>query len=159
MTVILSKNLSFLNIQQPLFTGAFSSDLELIKQEITLNSDVYFREFNIGYTCTRAAIVFVEGLADKDLIDTHIMKSLMLELSEEYKQEQAIMKGTVLKEFIKHHILSISQIKEVHNIKDLLSEVLTGSTALLIDGSPDILILGTTKGKKQEPLRSLYQSL
>lgn len=129
------------------FTGAFISDLELIKQEITHNSDVYFREFNIGYTSTRAAIVFVEGLSDKDLIDTHIMKSLMLELSEEYKQEQAIMKGTVLKEFIKHHILSISQVTEVHNIKDLLSEVLTGSTALLIDESPDVLILSTAKGK------------
>lgn len=129
------------------FTGAFIPDLELIKKEIAHNSDVYLREFNLRYTSTRAAIIFVEGLSDKDLIDTHIMKSLMLELSEEYKQEQAIVKGVALKEFIKNYVLSISEVKEVHNIKDLLLEVLAGSTALLIDGSPDVLILGTAKGK------------
>ena len=69
------------------FTGNFPLDLELVKKEINYNSDVHFREFNIGRTGIQAAIIFVEGLSDKELIDTHIMKSLMSNFYEEYKSK------------------------------------------------------------------------
>ncbi|MGM0878634.1 MAG: spore germination protein [Bacillota bacterium] len=129
------------------FTGDFTLDLELVKQEISHNSDVHFREFDIGNTGIRAAIIFMNGLSDKELIDKHIMKFLMLDFSEEYKQEPSFVKGTVSKQFIKNRVLAISELDEVHNIEDLMLKVLTGSTALLIDGSSDVLILGTAKGK------------
>ncbi|MEI4828399.1 spore germination protein [Bacillus sp. FJAT-53711] len=137
---------SFQDSTEP-FTGDFTLDLELVKKEISYNSDVHFREFNIGRTGIQAAIFFVEGLSDKELIDTHILKSLMLDFNAEYKRDSSYMEGTVSKEFIKNQILSISEVKEVHHIKDLMSKVLTGSTALLIDGSSDVLILDTTKGR------------
>ncbi|MGM0875145.1 MAG: spore germination protein [Bacillota bacterium] len=130
-------------------TGDFDLDLELVKQEIGHNSDVNVREFNIGRTGIRAAIIFVDGLSDKDLIDKHIMKSLMLNFSEEYKQETPFVRGTLTNEFIKNQILSISEVKEVHHIKELMSKVLTGLTALLIDGLSDVFILGTTKANKR----------
>src|SRR5690242_17902333 len=74
------------------FTGDFTSDLELIKQEISHNSDVHIREFRIGRTGIRSAIIFVEGLSDKDLIDKHIMKSLMADFFNEFKQEPSYVK-------------------------------------------------------------------
>lgn len=137
------------------FTGNFPLDLELVKKEINYNSDVHFREFNIGRTGIQAAIIFVEGLSDKELIDTHIMKSLMSNFYEEYKHDSSYMKGTVSKEFIKEQVLSISEVKEVHDINDLMSKVLTGSTGLLVDGSSEVLILSTTKGRTrnvEEPI-------
>ncbi|MCP1359369.1 spore germination protein, partial [Aneurinibacillus migulanus] len=36
------------------FTGDFTFDLELVRQEIGHNSDVHFREFNIGRMSIRA---------------------------------------------------------------------------------------------------------
>ncbi|MGO4886218.1 spore germination protein [Anaerobacillus sp. MEB173] len=132
------------------FTGDFLLDLELVKQEIGHNSDVHFREFSIGHIGTQAAIIFVGGLADTDLIDQHIMKSLMQNFSEEQKQVHTNMKGTNLLEFIKNQVLSISQLTEVQTIKDVVSEVLIGSTALLIDGQPGVLVLGTKKGKTRQ---------
>jgi spore germination protein len=137
------------------FTGDFTLDLELVRQKISYHSDVHFREFNIGRTGIRAAIIFVEALSDKDLIDKHIMRSLMVDFCEEYKHDPSYVKGTVSKEFIKNQVLSISEVKEVHHIKELISKVLTGSTALLIDGSSDVLVLGTTKANKrniEEPI-------
>ncbi len=131
------------------FTGDFTFDLELVRQEISHNSDVHFREFDIGRTGIRAAIIFVEGLSDKELIDKHIMKSLMVDFFDEYKQESSYVKGTISKEFIKNQVLSLSEVKEVHHIKELMLKVLTGSTALLIDGSSDVFILGTTKANKR----------
>ncbi|MCP1359143.1 spore germination protein, partial [Aneurinibacillus migulanus] len=129
------------------FTGDFTFDLELVRQEIGHNSDVHFREFNIGRMSIRAALIFVDGLSDIDLIDQHIIKSLMSDFPQEYEKRQIFTKGSTLKEFVKNNILSISKVKEVHNTKDLALEVLTGSTALLIDGSVGVLILGITKGK------------
>nr|WP_044642993.1 spore germination protein [Risungbinella massiliensis] len=131
------------------FTGNFTSDLEMIRQEIGHHSDVYFREFNIGRTGIRAMIIFVGGLSDKDFIDQHIMSILMLDFSKEYKQEASFIKETVSKEFIQNQVLSISAVQEVHTLKELIPKVLTGSTALLIDGSPDVLIFGTAKAKSR----------
>lgn len=131
------------------FTGDFTLDLELIKQEISDNSDVHVREFTIGRTGIRSAIIFVEGLSDKDLIDKHIMKSLMVDFFNEFKLEPSYLKGTIPKEFIKNQILSISEVKEVNHIKELIAKILTGMTALLIDGLSDAFILGTTKANKR----------
>src|SRR5689334_1140616 len=51
------------------FTGEFSLDLNLVKQEIGHNADVQFRELYLGNTGIRAAIIFINGLSDKELID------------------------------------------------------------------------------------------
>ncbi|WP_078414843.1 spore germination protein [Priestia abyssalis] len=131
------------------FTGDFILDLELVRQEISHHSDVHFREFTIGRTGIRAAIIFVEALSDKNLIDTHIMKSLMVDFFDEYKYEPSYMKGDAFKELIKNQVLSISEINELHTVHDLVSKVLTGWTGLLIDGLSDVLILGTIKTNKR----------
>ncbi len=91
---------------------------------------MHFREFNIGRTGIRSIIIFVDGLSDKNLIDKHIMQSLMVDFSAEYKQNLPYIKGCISKEFIKNEVLSISGIEEVGSIKDLASKVLTASTAL-----------------------------
>ncbi|PEN84865.1 spore germination protein [Bacillus cereus] len=120
-----------------------------MKQKFSCSSDVQFREFHIGQTDIHAAIIFIDGLSDKELIDTHIMKSLMEKFPEENKQKTASVEGTISKEFIKNKVLPISEVSEVHSITDLVSKVMTGSTALLIDGLLDVFILGTTKTNKR----------
>lgn len=130
-------------------TGDFTIDLELVRQEIGHNSDVNFREFFIGDTEVRAGIIFVNGLSDKELIDKHILKSLMGNFFVKYHQETSFMKEVVSKEFIKNRILSIGELTEENDLKKLVSKVLIGSTALLIDGVPNVLILGTAKAKSR----------
>ncbi|MEE3895050.1 MULTISPECIES: spore germination protein [Priestia] len=128
-------------------TDHLALTLKVVKNEIGHNSDVHFREFIIGRTGIQAAIIFVEGLSDKDLIEKHILSSLMADFSKEYQQDQLYVKGSLSKQFIKSQVLSISDVEEVHPIKEVISKVLTGSTALLIDGLSLALILGTSKIK------------
>ncbi|WP_412762435.1 spore germination protein [Priestia megaterium] len=128
-------------------TDEFTLNLEVVRKELGHNWDVHFRDFIIGRTGIQACIIFVEGLSDKDLIDKHIMTSLMADFSAEYKQEQSYIKESLSNEFIKNQVLSISDVEEVQSIKELASKVLTGSTALLIDGLSHAFILGTTKLK------------
>ncbi|RAR45025.1 spore germination protein [Paenibacillus sp. MDMC362] len=131
------------------FSGNFALDLELVRTEIGHNSDVHFREFYIGGTGIGAALIFVDGLSDKELIDQHIMKSLMVNFSEKNNQTPSLVPGVFLKEFIKNQILTISEVTEVLHVNDMVSKILTGSTALLVDGMQHVLILGTTKGKSR----------
>ncbi len=56
-------------------------------------------------------------------------------------------RGLFQKNILKNKVLTISEVAEVHYIKDLIPKVLIGSTALLIDGLADVFILGTTKSK------------
>lgn len=76
----------------------------------------------------------------------------MIDFSIENKS--AFVKGDGFNEFIKNR-LSISDIKEVQNLNDLSSKILMGSTALFIDGSSSVFVLGTAKGKTrsiEEPI-------
>ncbi|MFN2747450.1 MULTISPECIES: spore germination protein [Bacillus] len=127
------------------FTGDFDHDLEMAKTAMEHNSDVHFREFDIGRTGTRAAIAFVEAISDKDLIDKHIMKSLMADFSKEYQMELSSLNNSSLPVVIKQQILSISEITEANHVSQVVPEVLMGTTLLLIDGSADVLMLGTVK--------------
>lgn len=87
------------------------------------------------------------------------MKLLMDDFSDEYKNESYYVEGTVSKEYIKNKVLTISEVAEVHYIKDLIPKVLIGSTALLIDGLADVFILGTTKANKRNMEEPVSEAL
>ncbi|MEH7331461.1 spore germination protein [Neobacillus drentensis] len=124
------------------FSGNITIDLDQIRKELGHNSDVGFREFYLGNTGIRAAIIFLYGLTDKELINKYILKSLMVNFSERHEHREVS-----LKEFITNQALSISDLTEVNNLHDTVSKILTGNTALLVDGIREIIILGTTKEK------------
>ncbi|MED3573114.1 spore germination protein [Cytobacillus praedii] len=139
--------------------GEFAKDLDLVRKEIGHNADVIIREFHIGGINVRSAIIFVEGLSDKELIEKHILKSLMTGFSEKYDHEPLFTKGNVFKEFIKNQILFISELAEEQDLKKTVSKVLSGWTALLIDGVPNVLILGTCKDKSRNIEEPVSESL
>ncbi|WP_370223169.1 spore germination protein [Cytobacillus sp.] len=128
-------------------SGDIHKDLEVFEKEIGHNSDVHFREFNIGLTSIRGALIFIDGLSDKELIDKHIMKSLMQDFTDtqHYGSHEVNEKFTV--DYIKNHILSLSDIYTASIIKETVPQILKGSAVLLLDGSSKMLILGTAKGK------------
>ncbi|MEH7267841.1 GNAT family N-acetyltransferase [Bacillus toyonensis] len=105
------------------FTNDFASNLELIKQQIGHNSDVRFRKFNIGRTDIQAGIVFVDGLSDKEIIDKHIMKLLMDDFSDEYKNETSYVEGTVSKEYIKNKVIQYNMSILTDEARQTMEEV------------------------------------
>ncbi|WP_347552974.1 spore germination protein (plasmid) [Pseudalkalibacillus hwajinpoensis] len=129
------------------FTGELSKDLKAIKQEIGYNFDVRFHEFNIGSTDTRAVIIFVEGLSDKELIEKHILKSLIPPISANPKHRK---KDLLSVDYIKNYIHSLIEVKEVKTMEELVPEVLIGSAALLVDRASTVLMLDTVKGKTRD---------
>ncbi|MGM0882823.1 MAG: spore germination protein [Bacillota bacterium] len=121
-------------------------NLTLIHEQMVYHSDVTIREFLIGNTGVAAAIVFANCLADRELIDLHILKALMSVQGD----------GTsITKSFVTNQVLSVSQITEVLSVEEMMPKVLSGSTALIIDGFTEAIIIGTIKNKTrniEEPI-------
>lgn len=130
------------------FTGEFLSDLELVQQELGQNADVHVRQFTIGGTGIRAAIIFVDGMCDQDRIDNQILNELMRDRSDSFSIK-----------FLADHVLAIHELTECRNVKELQAKVLMGFTALLIDGTPDALLLNTVKVKTRNIDEPISESL
>lgn len=125
-------------------------NIAIIHEQMKDHSDMTLREFALGSTGISAAIVFVTGMVDNQLIDQHILRALMSLGSE----AEAITKS-----FLINQVLTISQITEVKTMDELLPKVLQGSTALLIDGFSEIIILGTAKEKTRSIEEPISESL
>ncbi|WP_420850326.1 spore germination protein [Peribacillus alkalitolerans] len=112
-------------------TGDFSENLSLIKKEIGHNSDVNFREFKMGEENRQMAIVFIDGLSDTEMINTHIISDLIRATPHEDLRNYILNKG-----------ISICEIREIFELRQLTSGILFGSVGLLVDGLPGAFLLG-----------------
>jgi spore germination protein len=125
-------------------TGNLTTNLNLIRKEIGHNSDVKFREFQMGTSGIRIAIIFIDGFADRDVINNHILVDFM---SASPKETEHSLKEYTLKEYIKNHALSVCDLNEVRTLKEITSGVMFGSIAILVDGLEDVFLVGAAKAK------------
>jgi len=95
-------------------------NIEYLKELLKDNSDVVFRTFNVGKW--KAAIVYIDGMADKLLLDDYVLESLML-----------ASKGIEKAEQIKDNILSVSDMREVKKLSEGVNAALSGETLMFID--------------------------
>lgn len=138
-------------------TGKYDTDLISIKETFGKNADVHLREFTIRGTNTRAAVMFTEGLVDVNLMDEYLIKSLMFEGVPEQTQGEFVQHNNAdfLTSYLKEQLLPVSQVQETQSLQELAIAVLLGKNALLVDGLPGAMLIGTAKGKTRgvdEPL-------
>jgi len=134
------------DLEPPSFIGNLDIDLDRVKTEFIDQSDLNIRRFHLGNTKQRAAIVFINGISDRDLIDTHILKSLMGDLVASPGQDRYSPTPLFTMQYLVNHVLSVGIVKEIGRLSDLSTELLRGHTALLLDNSDGVVIvLGTRK--------------
>ena len=138
-------------------TGHYTTDLISSRETFGQNADVHIREFFIYGTDTPAAVMYVDGLVDQELVDDHLITPLMLRGVPELKQDAFIHpeNAHLLKGYLKNHLLPVSQVEETESLQELALGVLSGKNALIIDGMPGALLIGSAKGKTrsiEEPL-------
>lgn len=127
------------------YTGRFEEDLQKFKEISMDMDDINMRELRIGSLQIRAEIMFVDGLTDKDKLDTNILKPLM-NATRPFEGMTTIPDMKVLEDIIVHQIILISEIEITANPMISLQKVLFGSVILLVEGMTDVLVLGTPKG-------------
>ncbi|MDT9723319.1 spore germination protein [Paenibacillus sp. ClWae2A] len=138
-------------------TGNYATDLISSRETFGKNADVHIREFTIRGTNTSVAIMYVDGLVDQEMIDEHLITPLMLRGVPELQQADFLLPKNehLLKDYLINHMLPVSQVQETQSLQELAIGVLLGKNALLVDGLPSALLIGTAKGKtrsQEEPL-------
>jgi len=97
---------------------------------LPLNADVVVRDFRVGGRRPVAALaVFVDGLADKNIINTHILEPLMV--LTEFENGQGDTEWT---DWVQHALLPGNQVMEVSTWKDAAENILSGSTVVFFEG-------------------------
>lgn len=112
-------------------SSSLEENLYLLKTTLGQNQDVIFRRFQLGLAePVEAAVVYIDGMVDRIVLNENVMKPLMLE------SRQAGFKPCrkILLELVNKSALTVSNIKELHRFEDIVASILYGGVILLIDG-------------------------
>lgn len=134
------------------FTDNLSANLRMMKDAIGHSPDVIFREFRVGHSSWQAAVVYIDGLVDKTVLNEQVIKPLMRERG---LSSDSAMNKEQLKSTISDSVVSTAEVHEMRCLKDCVRKVLDGNTALLLDGLTDVIVLSTVGGESrsiEEPL-------
>ncbi len=118
-----------------------SKNLEKLKARFHIppNIDVIIREFTIPLEPPiKGAIAFMEGLASRDTINSHVLMPLML-LSNLDEKGRNIDPVSIVME----RLLPGNQVEVKDSFDDLMEGILTGTTMVLLDGYPSGLLVET----------------
>ncbi|MGO5073245.1 spore germination protein [Clostridium sporogenes] len=116
-------------------------NLDLINDRIGKNNIVVTKSLLIGNEeQLEGAIVYINGLASKDIIDRDVLHPLMLHVKENLKDKPNIM------EYISKKYITMSNTKIEKDINNVLSSLKRGQTALLLENSDEAIIIDTSSG-------------
>lgn len=103
------------------------------------NADLIIRNFIVTHNPPIKAIaVFMEGISDKKIINSHVLEPLMFLASGSVEPNFTDVLKTV-----KERLLPGNQVTENDQWKDVKTGILSGSTAVFIEGSDKALIVET----------------
>ncbi|SHI72311.1 spore germination protein [Geosporobacter subterraneus DSM 17957] len=122
----------------------YHENLDRIKEILAGTDDVVYREFKVGkQQKMHFATIFIDGLADKDLLNESVLKSLML-LSRMAELDLHSLREKVY-EVIRDAALSVSDMREVEEINEAVDNILSGETLLIFDNWEKIVVIATKK--------------
>jgi len=129
-------------------------NLKILSEEYFIDcDDVILREFDVMDASGkrhRMAVVWIDGLVDKQLIQDHVIKALLI-FGREMPPAAGADRFLLL---IKESFLTAADLKESDNFGEAVLAVLSGDTLLLLDGVGKTLIIssrGWEKRSIQEP--------
>ena len=98
-----------------------------------VNSDAHFREFMVGDT--RLCVVYLEGMASDQKISDFILRAC----ASDHPAEQT----RFTPEGLMARVLEIAQCDPENHVPEILNAVVTGMTAVLVEGADTALLLET----------------
>ena len=126
----------------PFLKPELEANITYLREAIGHSNDVIFREFYMKLDQpVRAMLVFVDGLITKEVINEYILHALTT--FEADAEDKWTREREKLAERVKDHILTINEVSLQSDFGQVITAILSGETALLIDGSDQALICNT----------------
>jgi spore germination protein KA len=121
-------------------------NLEAIQREFNNSSDLIIRRFSLGGSGQdQGAVVFIDGLVDKQQVEWSILRPLML-MKEPNSERPA---GDDRLKYIELSLITVGDIKRECRLNRIIGSVLAGKTVLMIDGSKEALAIDTPGWEKR----------
>ncbi len=135
-----------MSVQTTPLTTNLEINLQRIQEALGNSSDLKINQLKIGRTGSiPIAVIFIDGLVDKDAIQDFIIKALIEETRkidlESIKAEQACVDN------IKSSVLLVESTEIVHDFEQLYTSVLSGNTVILINEHAQGIIANTKEYK------------
>ncbi len=103
------------------------SNIKILKQQfhLPINKDLIIREFGIGNK-QRGLIAYLDGMADKAIINDYILRPLFDEIDHKTSDERILNSL--------EDIILTNDTKNLRKVSTTVTEILKGNTALYVDG-------------------------
>jgi len=125
-------------------------NIQILRESLGQSSDVIIRDMKINSNSNvDAAVVYIDGLVDRDLLNRDILQPLMFNL--QLIRDNVSQNRSNLIDFIKSSVLTVGQITETEDIDRVISEVLSGHIAILAEGVTRALLIDA-KGWKERSI-------
>jgi spore germination protein KA len=109
-------------------------NLQTIRKTFENSSDLVIREFKIGLEQpVHAFAVMIFGLFNETSVNDNLIKPLMT-------ANRNLFAGSVI-DVVRESILSVASVSEIQTLEETVTGILSGDTALFIDGVDKVLIV------------------
>lgn len=133
--------------------GDINENIELIREGLGKQSPMVVKHFYIGMDQPlEAAIVYVNGLANKDIIDRDVLNPLMLHIEENLTGKQNIG------DYLCKRYISMSNTGVEIDLNIVINYIKRGKTAVLINGAGEVIIVDTTGGTQRAMIEPMNET-
>ena len=116
-------------------SGNLQNDMQELKAIFDRSSDIVYREFEMNNL--KGTLIFFDGLVNIELIDSAILKPLL------YSGENQLHSPDfhLIKKLLQKQVITAAEISDGQTIQEIIDHILSGDTALLIDGMQDAIFI------------------
>ncbi|MHB8171768.1 MAG: spore germination protein [Thermincolia bacterium] len=127
--------------QMPLTTD-LKVNLQQVRAILKDCSDVVYRVFSVTHhEEVSVAVLYLDGLVNKTLVNDNIIKSIMLEYPMAAHGENRLTRANAIT-IIKNQAISNTEIKEQELFGQIVETILNGDVTILVDGHETALMAG-----------------
>jgi len=122
-------------------TDSLDTNVAHLEEIFADSNDIHIRELFIMPLKRKAVIVFVESMTDQAIINGHIMQKLSM-------PPTTVLSNPIPQptyEYLKNTLLTAASVTAAYEMDAATKRVLSGDTALFVDGLSTVLIIATRK--------------
>lgn len=121
-----------------------NDNLNNLDNLLTRCSDAVVKRFKFSKNpVIEAALLYFDGLTDRNEIEANILKPLMLEIEKLSDEYLTLYKTEDIFSSVKNRILSMADIKTINTLQEVCHHISSGDTVILINGFDKALATST----------------
>lgn len=133
--------------------GDLNGNIDLLRAGVGKQSPIVVKHFYIGMDePLEAAIIYINGITNKDIIDRDILNPLMIHIGENLNGKENIG------DYLCKRYISMSNTLVESDFNVVVDHLKRGKTAVLINGALEVIIADTTGGVQRAMLEPMNET-